>query len=137
VVRFIQKHIHLDRKLQNIHDMLSNSCFFTLFYSLFKNDIIYNESQHLRKTIQFWLSGLSCFFFCFLSQAWKADLSLFAVLPLSFLLLGAGLESRFVAICCAPAVFFASGCRLGKPICRYLLCWKHEHNSQCLLCILG
>ena len=45
---------------------------------------------------------LLCFrsLFCFWAQAWKADLSLSAVLALSFLLLGAGLEGQFVAICC-------------------------------------
>ena len=42
-----------------MYDILSNSCVFTLFYSLFKNIAIYSDSEHLRKTIQFGLPGLS------------------------------------------------------------------------------
>ena len=46
----------------------------------------------------------------------KQILSLFAVLPLSLLLLGAGWTADAVAICCASAFFVASGRRLGKQI---------------------
>ena len=54
----------------------------------------------------------------------KQILSLFAVRPLSLLLLGGDWKADSVAICCAPALFAAFGRRLESKFCRYLLCFR-------------